>query len=259
MRTPELRIDPRPRFRFALGLATVALLVAPLAARAGDHRSSTRTSMRSDFYTTDGDSNFGWSLYDPKEGNVTGSTDGDDWTDIQRALESEEAKVFWFKIDGDRFVVRDPEIVARVDERTQPIRELGKKQGELGARQGALGLEQGKLGLEQGRLGRRQGVLSQRLARYAADDARDGEESHRTEKRAIQREIDEIGDRMRELGEQQSELGAKQTPLGEQQAELGRQQSELSRKASIDLRKIADEALRDGKAQRLGGVRRRTI
>ena len=77
--------------------------------------------------------------------------------------------------------------------------------------------------------------------------------------RALERELDEISDRMSELGDQQGDLGAKQGPLGEQQGELGRQQGELSKKASVDLRKVADEALRDGKAQKLGARRRGTI
>ena len=169
MNTPDFRNDPQPRSRLALGLGTLALLVAPIAATAGGHRSTTHSSTSGYFFSDDDDSHFGWSLFDPKDGNVTGNTDGDDWRDIHRALDDEAGRVFWFKIDADRYVVRDPGVVARVSDITDPIRELGKKQGEL-----------------------------------------------------------------------------------------GRQQAELSRKASVDLRKIADEALRDGKAQKLGG-RRKTI
>lgn len=257
MKTPALRIGSNLRLRIVLGLASFALLLAPLAARAGEHPHSTRSTSVT-WSIGDDDSHFSWSLFDADQGNLTGNTDGDDWQDVRRSLADEKGQVFWFKIDGDRYVVRDLEIVGRAQEITRPMRELGKKQGELGRRQGALGREQGQLGREQGRLGRRQAILSQRLAAYAVDEARGGE-SHRAERRAIERELDEISGRMSELGEQQGALGAKQGPLGEQQGELGRQQGELSKKVSMDLRKIAEEALRDGKAQRLGGTRRRTI
>ena len=53
----------------------------------------------------------------------------------------------------------------------------------------------------------------------------------------------------RKLGDEMGALGAQQGKLGEQQGELGRQQGELAQQASREMKKIFDEALKNGTAQ----------
>src|SRR5262249_13597899 len=79
-----------------------------------------------------------------------------------RDLERVRAQVgagpaLWFTRAGSAYLVRDPKVLARVDELFRPMQELGEKQGILGRHQSNLGARQGELGA-------RQGVLGQRLA-----------------------------------------------------------------------------------------------
>ena len=68
----------------------------------------------------------------------------------------------------------------------------------------------------------------------------------------------------RELGRMQSELGRQQSPLGRIQGDLGRTQGELGREqgriaklVNADLRKLAEEAIREGKAEPVRGAKAR--
>jgi bla regulator protein BlaR1 len=245
------RNDPMPRRLGLPILAGLLLVLAPLAAHAGDHTASRRgapSGWSSGYSVADDDSEFGWSLFDPSNGSSTCNTNGDDWQDIQRALRDEKDEVFWFRLDDRRYVIRDRALVARASEIVAPMQELGKRQGELGARQGALGAKQGALGARQGQLGARQAAMSARLARAAllAGDDEDG--LSRRERREIEDAMRELGEMQRELGRQQVPLGRLQAELGQQQGELGRQQAKEAARAGVELRRLAEEAIRDGKA-----------
>lgn len=231
-------------------LTGALLLAAPIIAHAGKAYSS--TIWANGYSTRDDGSRFGWSVFDPSDGSSTCDTDGDDWRDIQRSLRDEDATVFWFKLDGRRYIVRDRDLVARAEEIVEPMRELGHRQGELGAKQGALGARQGALGAKQGSLGARHAAIAARVARMAtlADEDRDG--ASWRERREIEEAMREISEQQSMLGREQSSLGRVQSELGRQQSELGREQSRLSARANEDLRRLADEAIRAGKAEPLG-------
>lgn len=59
----------------------------------------------------------------------------------------------------------------------------------------------------------------------------------------------EIGTRHHELGGEQAELGARQAKLGAQQAELGSQQAKIAEEANRKIKRMIDEAFKNGKAK----------
>jgi peptidoglycan hydrolase CwlO-like protein len=59
----------------------------------------------------------------------------------------------------------------------------------------------------------------------------------------------QAGDAQGKLGEQQGALGEKQGKLGEEQGKLGEQQAELARKATIQMKSLLDDAIKNGIAQ----------
>ena len=213
------------------------------------------------------------------------STFGGGYWSADRARElrrSPGEPLFLFRRDGQTWVVRDPELVARALDATRPMRELGERQGllggeqgELGGRQGELGGEQGKLGARQGEIGGEMGRLGGRLGALVAEKVRlETERSRpggtadaatlariaelRREIEGIESQMRALGERMRELGEQQRELGESQRALGESQRELGArqralgmQQRELAGQAQKQLAALADRALSAGKAERV--------
>ena len=69
----------------------------------------------------------------------------------------------------------------------------------------------------------------------------------------LQSKIGEIqsqaGEQQGKLGEEQGKLGEQQGKLGEQQGKLGEEQGELARKASIQMKQLLDESIKNGKAQ----------
>jgi hypothetical protein len=74
---------------------------------------------------------------------------------------------------------------------------------------------------------------------------------------ALRREIDQLsdhvmdlGDRQRELGDQQRELGDRQRELGDQQREIGDRQRAIGQTASAEIRRLADDCVKDGRAKR---------
>ncbi len=174
------------------------------------------------------------------DSTMSGST-----SDIRsaQALRKGGEDLVWFRRGGQEYVIRDAATVKAATEAFRPVSELGKKQGELGARQGALGAKQGVLGGKQGALGAQQGALGARLARADRDDEKEAAQ--------IDKQMDELGNQQEELGRQQEELGKQQEKLGEQQEELGRQQEEASRAAEVQLKKLTDEAVARGLAEKV--------
>jgi hypothetical protein len=239
----HFRNDPMPRRLAVLSLAGLLLLLAPLAAHAGKS-----SGWSSGYSVSDDGDNFSWAVFDPSTGTSTCNTNGDDWGAISRSLRNEKDTVFWFKLEDRSYLVRDRALVARVTEIVAPMQELGKRQGELGARQGALGARQGALGAKQGVLGARQAAMSARLARAAQVAGDDEDGLSRRERREIEDAIRDLGEMQRELGRQQVPLGRLQAELGQQQGELGRQQAKEAARAGVELRRLSEEAIRDGKA-----------
>jgi beta-lactamase regulating signal transducer with metallopeptidase domain len=165
--------------------------------------------------------------------------------DIRRAKAARKGgeDLVWFRRDGQEYVIRDAATFKAAQEAFRPVSELGEKQGALGEKQGKLGAQQGLLGAKQGELGAKQGELGARQARFDRNDEKESAE--------IEKQMDELGNQQEELGRQQEELGNQQEKLGEQQEALGRQQEAVSRAAEKQLRKITDEAIANGLAEKV--------
>lgn len=174
---------------------------------------------------------------------MNGSTD--DLEEARRAIAG-QGDALWVRQGGARYLIRDPETLARFDALIAPIRELGDQQGALGQRQGALGQQQGKLGQEQGELGQRQA----RLALAAAQRAMDG--GSRDESASEKREQAELAARQKALGERQEGLSRRQADLSQQQAVLSTRQAEASQRANEGLKHLLATAFASGVAQPIG-------
>ena len=142
-----------------------------------------------------------------------------------RSLFNRYGKRFaYFTREGHKYVIRDAEMLDRLDAIYQPQAVLGSKQAALGTRQAALGTKQASIGLEQARIGLE-------LARVGNPDSA----RHR-----------ELSRRQDALSEQQDKLGEEQSRLGAQQSDLGRKQDQLGRESDRRLQPLLDEAIRNG-------------
>lgn len=218
-------------------------------------------------------------FHDAKSSTMSGSSED---MEIARRLQRNGERLLWVRRGGEEWVIRDPALLARIDELFAPMRELGQKQAELGGKQAELGAMQAQLGAQQAQLGAQQaGVGSQQATisaqqaqinaqqaalsarQYSASDSEraDLEKDQRELERQIrdlQRQVDQLGEQQSELGRmqgelggKQNELGGKQSELGELQNELGRRQSEASQRAERALGQVLDEAIRSGQATRV--------
>jgi bla regulator protein blaR1 len=137
------------------------------------------------------------------------------------------SRYFWFKRDGQAYVVSDAKVIERASAIVQPQRDLGLKQGALGRKQGALGEKQAALGMKQAALGMRQAGAWQ-------DDALREQLSREQEA----------------LSRQQEALGAQQEALGREQEKLGAEQERISEQIEEQLSDLADECIRKGVAKK---------
>ena len=181
-----------------------------------------------------------WILLHGDSATMSGSTDD---IRLAKAARHGEEDILWFRRDGQAYVIRDAATLSAAKEAFRAQIALGEKQGELGAQQGKLGAKQGLLGAKQGELGAKQGELGARQARFDRNDEKEEAE--------IEKQMDELGRQQDELGRQQEELGEQQEKLGRQQEELGRQQEKASREGELKLKKITDEAIARGLAEKV--------
>jgi hypothetical protein len=136
-------------------------------------------------------------------------------------------RFFWFKRDGQAYVVSDAKQIERAEAIVKPQRDLGAKQGALGRKQGALGVKQAALGQKQAAIGLRQ-------AGAWRDDALREQLSREQEA----------------LSRQQEALGEQQEVLGREQEKLGAEQERLSAQVEQQLSELADECIRKGVAKK---------
>ena len=235
----------------AVALKTVSRIAARIAERRAIHRvhphittiSAVRLASSNgyDYGYDQADPGFSWSLDDGEGSVFTDARDG-------RRARSEGRggqPTFWFREDGEEYVVTDPAIVAEVRRATQPVRELGRQMGVVGGEMGRHGAEMGRLGGRMGAMGARLAILEARMARRSAS-------------RAARADIEQSTREMRaELQRLQDELSTAQERHAGRQRELSRRMSELSaqhdaayRKAKAEVREIARKAQRQGKAER---------
>lgn len=165
-----------------------------------------------------------------------------------RALRHGAEGLLYVRMKDRKWVVRDPEILRRVDSAFDPQREIGRQQAELGRQQAELGRQQAALGGSQAELGRRQAELGQQQARLAIQETElaarqmtlnaalartslDGVSESREEAgSAEERDVAELRKSLHEVSAQQRELAAQQRELGKRQRALGEQQRALSDK-----------------------------
>jgi len=136
-------------------------------------------------------------------------------------------RYFWFKRDGQAYVVSDAKQIERAAAIIKPQHDLGMKQGALGEKQGALGEKQAALGMKQAAIGSRQ-----------ANAWRD--ETLR----------EELSREQEALSRQQEALSKQQEALGRQQEKLGAEQERISEQITEQLSDLADDCIRTGAAKK---------
>lgn len=176
---------------------------------------------------------------------------------LRRLQKTEKGPFLWFRHEGRDYVIRDPRLIERAEQIVEPQSRLGKAQGELGGMQGELGGQQGEIGSEQGEYGRQIADLAYRESELRSKLRR--QHLSAAEERRLEAKLDELHElrvrvqaAMQSLARGQGEMATRQAGLARRQAELARRQAEVSRIVTRDLQALVREALRDGRAIRLG-------
>lgn len=187
--------------------------------------------------------------------NVSGSFETGELERLESLGKSRREGFGWFRLGDQEYLVTDPVAVARMAEIMAPQDELGRRQGELGERQGEIGARQGELGDRQAELSERMSAMSEQVARLSSELDEDGvSEARRTAIRlriaALEKQTSELDAQQEALSKRQDELAAKQDALGARQEELGARQEALGKRVDAEMRKLAQEWARDGRAER---------
>lgn len=189
-----------------------------------------------------------FALVEPGEGggfSIVMDANGDS-PGLATLRRSASGPALWFERDGVEYVVTDPATVERARELCSALRESGREMGRLGAKQGAIGARLGAYGGRLGALGGRLGAASARLATARASASeRDRIEAEMDEVRA---EMEKVRAEMEAASGEDGEHGA----LSREMKELSKRHREELAKVRAGLRDLVDEAVRSGKADRLG-------
>jgi beta-lactamase regulating signal transducer with metallopeptidase domain len=195
-----------------------------------------------------------------KSDSLTMSGTSEDARHVEKLRKQIPGDFIWFQRDEKSYIIRDQATIDRARKLWAPQEELGKKQEELGRKQEALGKQQEELGsrMEQVRVNvpdmtEALDKLKAKLQKLGPSATMEQIGDLQSEIGVLQSKIGEIqsqaGEQQSKLGELQGALGEKQGKLGEEQGELGRQQGELAEKATIQMKGLLDEAIKNGKAQ----------
>lgn len=166
----------------------------------------------------------------------------------------------WFQIDEKSYIIRDQATIDRARKLWAPQEELGKKQEALGKQQEELGKQQEALGSKMEQVRVNIPDMTAELDRVKAKLKQLGASATIDQIGEIQSEIGELqsrigelqsqaGDQQSRFGDQQGALGEQQAKLGAEQAKLGEQQAEISKEATIKMKAILDEAIKNGTAK----------
>ena len=232
--------------------------VAPFSSYALSARSYSSGQENSYAYGYDDDERF--IIVSGKSDSYTMSGSMQDIHHVDRLKKQIGGDFIWFQRDEKSYVIRDQATIDRAKAFWAPQEELGKKQEELGKQQEALGKQQEELGakMEQVRvhvpdMTAALDALKAKLQKLGPSATMEQIGDLQSEIGELQSKIGEIqsqaGEQQGKLGEEQGKLGEKQGKLGEQQGELGRRQGELAREASIKMKALLDEAIKNGKAK----------
>jgi beta-lactamase regulating signal transducer with metallopeptidase domain len=171
-----------------------------------------------------------------------------------------QADHIWFEKDQRLYYVSDPGIVERVRNVLRPQDDLSSRQAGFDELQARLREQRARL-REQSDIGVPVPDLSQSIQRLqAALSASSAARVGQPELRALQAEIDNVqaglieaqvraGAAQAELAARQAELETMQARLGAHQSALGEQQARSAAEAQQELRKLIEEAFRNGLAR----------
>ncbi len=251
--------SPAPRAVAPTALPTAATPLAAWSSRS-QNTGSSYSAGRGYSYSYGYDEEERFVIVSGKSDSFTMSGSGEDAHHVEKLKKVIPGDFIWFERDEKSYVIRDQATIDRARKLWAPQEELGKKQEALGKQQEALGRQQEELGakMEQVRvqvpdMSAELDHLKARLQKLGSSATMEQIGDLQSEIGELQSKIGEIqshaGDQQSKLGEEMGVLGAQQGKLGEQQGELGRQQGELARQASREMKKIFDEALKNGTAQ----------
>jgi beta-lactamase regulating signal transducer with metallopeptidase domain len=195
-----------------------------------------------------------------KSNSFTMSGSGEDARHVEKLRKQIPGDFIWFQRDEKSYIIRDQATIDRARKLWAPQEELGRKQEALGKQQEALGKQQEDIGAKMEQVRVNVPDMTAALDRLKAKLQKLGPSATMEQIGELQSEIGELQSKIGEVqsqagaaqskfGAQQGELGAKQGELGRQQGELGRQQGELARKATIQMKQILDEAIKNGTAK----------
>lgn len=153
--------------------------------------------------------------------------------------------LLWIRHDGRRYVVRDPDALARFEALHAQTLGLADAQAELGDQQGDLGERQGDLGERMAELSAQMAESAARQAEAAVAASRGATSQAQIDRMAAQRATEQM--RRQDLGRQIQVLARQQAQLGLQQSRLGKQQAD----ASLRARRQAEQLIREAIAQGL--------
>ncbi len=195
-----------------------------------------------------------------KSDSYTMSGSRQDIRQVERLKKQVAGDFIWFQRDEKSYIIRDQATIDRARAFWAPQEELGKQQEALGKQQEELGKKQEALGkkMEEVRVNvpdmtAALDALKAKLQKLGPTATMEQVGDLQSEIGELQSKIGEIqsqaGEQQGKLGEEQGKLGEEQGRLGEQQGELGRRQGELAREASLKMKALLDEAIKNGKAQ----------
>jgi beta-lactamase regulating signal transducer with metallopeptidase domain len=193
----------------------------------------------------------------------------DDADRIRRYQSKIHGDYIWFTRSGKSYTIDDPTLLRRAKDLFKPQEELGRKQAILGEQQAKLGEEQEKLGRQQEEVSIPSPEMEKKLValegqidairtrmrnlknqRLQQDDLSALQERVAALQEQLGAAQGKLGEMQGEIGEKQGKLGEDQGKLGEEQGKLGEQQAKLAEEATIKLKSLIDQAVRDGKAKR---------
>jgi len=239
--------------------AAPAAPVAPVAS-AAEVEDGPRNRHNGFFYSYGDDDDQRFVIVSGKSDSFTMSGTGEDARHVEKLKKQISGDFIWFQRDEKSYIIRDSATVERARRLWAPQEELGKKQEELGKQQEALGKQQEELGARMQAVRVKVPDISGELDKLKAELKQLGPDASMEQVGRIQSEIGELqsrigeiqshaGDEQGKIGEEMGALGEQQGKLGAQQGELGRQQGELAEKANREMKKLLDDAIKNGSAK----------
>jgi beta-lactamase regulating signal transducer with metallopeptidase domain len=183
-------------------------------------------------------------------------------------LPSRDGDYIYFQHDGKRYLVQDPQVIAKAQSLLEPMKLLGEKQRSLGNEQSMLGMQQRMLGSQERtiklaespefkhQMAELQKTIKEldlpRLTEHIDQKALAEVQAHMGEIQARVAELQmQFGLQQGQFGEQMGKLGEEQGKLGAREALLGEQQRKIAEEVRRQLKPIIEQAIREGKGKQL--------